>query len=53
MKYRIIILFIVALFTEQLMSQSLVDKSADTGLMVRQIPNSESDAVKFFFEIAD
>lgn len=33
------------------MSQSLVDKSADIGLMVRQIPNSESDAIKFFSKL--
>lgn len=48
MKYRFFILIVVSLFVEQVFSQGLVDKSADSGLMVRQIPNSESAAINFF-----
>lgn len=48
MKNRIIILLFVALTLNGAFSQNIVDKSADSGLMVRQIPNSESDAIEFF-----
>lgn len=51
MKFRIFLLIVVTLVATQGFSQGLVDKSADTGLMVRQIPNSEYDAVSFFSQL--
>lgn len=42
----------MSLFFEQVLAQELVDKSADTGLMVRQIPDTESEAIKFFSELS-
>ena len=47
MKSCMIILVFMTCFIESVLSQGLVDKSADTGLMVRQIPNTESAAIKF------
>jgi len=48
MTNRIILFFLSACISICSVAQGLVDKSADNGLMVRQIPGSESDAVSYF-----
>lgn len=53
MKSCMIILVFMTCFIESVLSQGLVDKSADTGLMVRQIPNTESAAIKFFADLSE
>ena len=47
-RYHVIFLLMLAFCFNSGMSQGIVDKSADNGFMVRQIPNSES-ALKSFF----
>lgn len=51
MKYQVLIGLILSLFTNAGFSQRVVDKSADNGFMVRQIPNSESAARSFFSQL--
>lgn len=45
---RVLILALLGCAVMSVSSKGLVDESADHGLMVRQIPGSESDARKFF-----
>lgn len=53
MRKSIVIYAIVLVMAQAAFAQSIVDKSADHGLMVRQIPNSESDVIKYFSRIQD